>query len=96
MYKCKLATVSRPDVDGGLRTKEVEGYTPEKPEVGKSFVMFSEPIEKLANLRFIETSPIVSLSESVARKGKKSILFKTKTGSVYKVEISCRKTKAKK
>ena len=95
MYKCKLKLISRPDVGGGLRTQVVEGYTHQKLELGQSFIMFSKPVDKSADIRYIETSPVVGIDQYVKIKGKIKYLFETQTGSKYVVEITCRKSRRK-
>lgn len=82
MYNCKLIKISRPKgVEGGLRTKTVEGTSEVLPTVGKCFSMLAEPLDKNASIRFIETSVI----EDVLKKGK-TYTFRTRSGSVYKLK----------
>jgi hypothetical protein len=82
--KCKIHKVSRPDVEGGLRTNDVEGQTTRLPTMGKPFVMTAKPLNPNATLRYIETSPVKSVVES---DDGKTYIIRTETGSVYEITI---------
>lgn len=47
-----------------LRTDEVEGHSFDLPEVGKSFILFSEPLEEGKDVRTVQTSPVTAVDHS--------------------------------
>jgi hypothetical protein len=77
----KLTKISRPDIEGGLRTNSVEGKCYSLPIVGNQFEMTAPPLES-GDIRFISTNFV----ESVIDTGK-VIRFTTRTGSVYELEV---------
>jgi hypothetical protein len=78
---CRLIKISRPDVPGGLRTPDVLGVAKLPPVVGQSFKQVGEPLDKAADMRSIETSPITEVTPISG-----GFEFKTATGSVYQVK----------
>lgn len=66
-----------------LRTKSVEGQFRKLPEEGRAFFIFGEPLNKAANLRSINTSPVKSIKHELRGS---TMLFKTETGSTYRLD----------
>lgn len=77
----KLTKVSRPDVEGGLRTDTVLGSVVCFPKKGLTMQMVAEPLNPEADIRFIETSPVTDVQEKDG-----VTTFQTLTGSVYTLE----------
>lgn len=79
MYQITLVTLK-----GGknLRTETVEGMTNKLPKINERFFMISSALEKGKNIRTISTSPVKSIEYSDE---KNTEVFKTRTGSEYKV-----------
>lgn len=67
-----------------LRTPVVIGTCDYLPKVGTSFLMFSKPIDPLADMRIVETSKITSVSMLVKDK---HYMFTTETGSEYELNV---------
>lgn len=66
-----------------LRTEEVVGTWPVWPEVGHSFVIYSEPLDKDGNtVRYVRTSKVVEIEQIY----NKIWEFKTQN-STYRLEI---------
>ena len=80
--KVKLTKISRPDVEGGLRTNSVEGTCHNIPTVGNHFTMVAPPLE-FGNMRCVSTN-IVDKVDPVSDN---TYRFETRTGSVYEAEI---------
>lgn len=81
MIKCKLTKVSRPDVEGGLRTDEVEGSTDFMPTIGEPFQMLAAPLEG-GSFRYVATS----LVKAIVEESEQEVKFMTESGSIYTVE----------
>jgi hypothetical protein len=73
----KLTKISRPDVEGGLRTDSVIGRIEEEPVVGKRLRMIAEPLDKANDIRLIETNIISDINGNI---------FRTLTGTIYQLE----------
>lgn len=66
----------------GIRTDEVEGSSPDWPQVGRGFVIEAPPLQDGYNLRIVHTSNVVEIlfdEDGVCR-------FRTESGSIYEVE----------
>ena len=83
-------------VNGGeaLRSDSVIGDAIELPKVGSRFIVVAEPITSGANMRYIRTSEIKKVDQSVewsesekAFIGSNLYVFETESGSVYQVEV---------
>lgn len=80
VYSVKLTKIESTHTK--LRTNEVEGFTIELPEVGKSFGMVSESLSDKMEGRLVTTSLIQELDK------KDSVYtFKTKN-SIYRLDVS--------
>lgn len=80
-----LGTIERVEAlteTGGMRTKAVEGFFRSQPFVGQPFYFFAEPLDPNADIRVIETSPVVEKSDI-----SNGYEFKT-ANSLYRVVIS--------
>lgn len=80
MMKAKLTKVE--STHNNLRTNEIVGRPLFIPEVGRSFIMWSEPLDKDMDIRQITTSVV----KSVELIGDNLYEFKT-MNSIYKLEI---------
>lgn len=45
-----------------LRTDSVEGDAPRLPAIGRRFVMAAPPLDPAADIRLVETSPVMTVS----------------------------------
>lgn len=77
--KVKLYKVE--STHNNVRTNETEGVAPAMPEVGKTFLLYAEPLTPGATVRYIHTTTIQSVEEL----SNKLIEFKTRN-STYRVE----------
>lgn len=80
--RATLTKISRPNVEGGLRTDTVVGRCHSLPTIGESFNMSAAPLES-GDIRLISTSIV----EEVESLNQCHYRFKTRTGSVYEVVI---------
>lgn len=67
-----------------IRTDETIGTTYYLPEIGKGFTLIAEPIDEHANIRYITTSKVIEIEESVSNKN--TIRFNTLNSS-YRLDI---------
>ncbi len=84
-YRVKLSKIKN---GSALRTNEVEGDTDALPKVGKSFVMFAEPIVEGATGRLVMTSPVVEVVGSFGPVDQTPylVLFDTEN-STYRLDV---------
>lgn len=70
-------------VKGGtaIRTHTTDGHCYDLPTVGKSFEMFSDPIDKNASCRWITTSTVQKVTQDES-----CVIIET-MNSTYKLEI---------
>ena len=64
-----------------LRTKEVYGMTSDLPTVGEIFLMVGQPLNETGNLRQVNTNVVTEVE------GEDPIVFKTASGSTYRVHL---------
>lgn len=74
-------TLSKVKNGAAIRTDITVGYCHSLPVVGKSFEMFSEPIDKNASVRWITTSTVQKVTPD-----ENSVIIET-LNSTYKLEI---------
>lgn len=88
LTKCELITINRPNTapEGGMRTKKCSGYAGYMPTIDCEFRMFSDPIDKTQDVRYIETSKIKTI-----KKTKNTYTFITQSGTTYKLKIEKKK-----
>ncbi len=76
MIRARLTKLS--DNANAMRTTSVEGDALYPPEVGKGFIIYSEPLGLSAAQRFVHTSDVVSVTGDT---------FTTTSGTVYRFEV---------
>ena len=83
--RARLTQIKRDaDLEGGLRTKAVEGNLMYTPELDVSVVLITESLEPVngeEGFRYVKTSRIVKIEEKEDHE-----LITTKSGSTYKLE----------
>lgn len=67
-------------VHNNLRTNVITGATDALPTVGEDFIMTAPPLDTTAGVRYIRTTPVLSVSED------NGILFST-CNSTYRLEL---------
>lgn len=80
--KCVLTSIKRTDKLDGLRTKTVTGITDTIPILDMPFRMLAKPIDKNADVRYIETTLVKNLV-----KDGNVFRFITESGTNYKLKI---------
>ena len=86
MYECTITKISRPNVEGGLRTDVIEGMAQNLPAKGDPFVMMAEPHTAKGlglGFRYVETTPITKITKEIEDEW----VVTTLSGSVYKVTV---------
>lgn len=69
-----------------LRSQEIVGHFQNEPTVGKCFVMFAAPFVEGADIRLVQTSPIINIVPTVNLAGNQGFRFTTQN-SVYELEV---------
>jgi len=77
----KLTKISRPEVEGGLRTDSVVGQLQKEAVVGESLFIVGKALDPNMDIRVVNTSPIIDIKINGNVK-----LLRTMTGSVYRLE----------
>lgn len=86
--KVKLTKISRPEgLEGGLRTTEIIGEAQFYHQIGSIFEMTSEPLDKRADIRLINTSKVIDMDTDAQSSLHPVFTLKTQSGSVYKIEV---------
>lgn len=67
--------------EGVIRTSEVFGDLDYPIEVGKSLVMWAQPLTPGMNVRMVTTSPIAKIEPIQG-----GVIFTTQSGSVYQLD----------
>ena len=87
LFECTMSKISRPDIEGGLRTEEVKGVTGFTPAKDKTFIMMAKSLTDYGfdsiSTRYVETSPVTEVVEE----GENEWVVTTMSGSKYNIKI---------